>query len=100
MHSGRAPCFSEPRPALLVAWADLRATCAYPVQGCRPVTKLYTFRFRQNSSAAFFSQARFSPRLSRLPISNKRGTQRVRDERACRRPCAERTFSEGLGRGT
>ena len=53
MHSGRAPCFSEPRPALLVAWADLRATCAYPVQGCRPVTNLYTFRFRQNSSAAF-----------------------------------------------
>ena len=53
MHSGRAPCFSEPRPALLVAWADLRATCAYPVQ-----------------------------------------------ERACRRPCLERTFSEGLGRGT
>lgn len=27
-------------------------------------------------------------------------TMRVRDERACRRPCAERTFSEGLGRGT
>ena len=88
MHSGRAPCFSEPRPALLVAWADLRATCAYPVQGCRPVTKLYTFRFRQNSSAAFFSQARFSPRLSRLPISNKRGTQRVRDGARGRSACS------------
>jgi hypothetical protein len=76
MHSGRAPCFSEPRPALLVAWADLRATCAYPVQGCRPVTKLYTFRFRQNSSAAF-SRRPGSVRVSPVSPSLTRGERSV-----------------------
>ena len=60
-------------------------------------TYIYVFR---HTALQRFSRASPSLRLSRLPISTKRGTQRLRAERARWRPRAERAISDGLERGT